>query len=186
MTERPTTLREAVSALIAIIDEPRPIERGVVIGVRHELWPVVHGLRRMIEEQADEDQRRGREARNLVERTGRNKREMAELEAKYDALHSEVTTVMGELEERNAALSGAVRAMARRLGHHRRWAREATTRRSRAMRERLQTLQRLGDAVGVHVGHPSHDRYQEFEDRIVAAGLRLRADRAEERAQQHD
>lgn len=88
-----------------------------------------------------------------------------------------------EETERADVLSGMLREMARKVIKERRYRRErvnlAHNRMSRAVHQRKSALQKVGTAVGVHVGSPGEDRYPVYEDRICAAALRLRADEAE-------
>lgn len=75
-------------------------------------------------------------------------------------------------------LSAALREMARRHVTTRRRAASAAGRAQSRFIAYKGLLNQLGSAVGVHVGSPSENRYQEFAKRIIAAALRHRADLA--------
>jgi hypothetical protein len=83
-------------------------------------------------------------------------------------------------------MTETVRALARRLRLERRSRLNALSRGIDANHFRKALLQRLGTAVGVHVGSPVVTRYDEYADRIVALALRMRADEADCRVNHRD
>lgn len=79
-------------------------------------------------------------------------------------------------------MTETVRALARLLRHQRRWARNAQAAQQAHFTARKHLLQRLSGAVGIPFPHPSPGQYDAHADKIVAAVLRLRADKAEWKA----
>ena len=96
-----------------------------------------------------------------------------------EAVREETAELVAERDR----LSEALRAMARRSVERRRKARTANRYQLDAMRDYKSLLQKMCSATGVPFRYPARWDYGEVVEKVVAAALRARADRADERAE---